>query len=275
MDKYNFINRDDATNALTDGFCVIFGEKHRKFLTKIGDEIVDLGIKNGYEWCDALKFDKGKIGMFFDMFDEGIIKKEDIDDIENSLKLFFNDKDVENFKNSTKPNFGRIETYSGHYMKGIGDYETLIKNTIKEDDIILKKPSPFQYFKQFGLSSEKQFKSVTLFGEGGLGLDQYNISNLRYYQEENEIFYMIEALPRKYHHLGQLLARQERLEHYIEISKKLTSDINYVVASVLCSIIYSHSLESISDDIILNIQKIIGEVDGFYTHKQISDRIKL
>ena len=41
------LNREIAKEALTDGFCLLYGEKYRDLFDSVGEEIIELGIKNG------------------------------------------------------------------------------------------------------------------------------------------------------------------------------------------------------------------------------------
>lgn len=252
--KIIFLDKEKSLQSLNDGFCIVFGEKHREFLTKIGSEILELGIKNGELWCNVLKFKMNNLCVFFEMFDEGEFEKEKIDDILKSLKLFFTDEEIKIIKSN------KIDINSEHpsiYMNGERIYSTLIIDTIKIEDVTLKKAIPFDYFKQFKLSKEKQFSSCTLHGEGGLGLDQYSVSSMKYDKEENELFYPIECVSRKYHYLGMLLAKDEILKRWIDIIvNNMKEDTNRYVKGLLRRIIYNLSINSgYADEIILDIQK--------------------
>ena len=276
--KYNLLERDKAKKALDDGFCVLFGENHRAFFEKVGEELIELGQKNGEEWCHYLLFFKvDRMGFQFELAQEGLIEKEKMDALVESLKVFFTDEEIENFKNNKelKKKEKRGE-HPGAYSSGRDKYETLIVKTIKEKDVTLKLAKPFDYFKEFCLSELKQFKSVTLYGEGGLGLDQYMPSTMKYYKEEGELFYPIEAICRKYHYLGMLLKKEEILLSWIDkITKNMNKQTNYFVQNYLSSLIYEFSLRSISDEIILDIQDKTG-VDinsGFITNKQLHKKV--
>jgi hypothetical protein len=205
------------------------------------------------------------LSIFFEIFE-----KEKIDDIVKSLKIFFTDEEIEKLKNKPK----KYEEHAGAFSKGRDKYETLIVKTITEKDATLKSPKPFDYFKQFGLSDQKQFKTVTLYGEGGLGLDQYTPSTIRFYKEEGELCYPLEAICRKYHYLGMLLKKEEVLLYWVDkLIKNMTQETNYFVQSYFAKVIYEFSLESISDEIILDIQKATDVDNGFKTHKQIHNSL--
>ena len=90
------LDRDKAKKALDDGFCVIFGEKHRAFLEKTGDELIELGKENAVEWCHYLLFYKiDRLGFQFEMAEKGIIKEEQINSLVKNLKVFFTDEEIE------------------------------------------------------------------------------------------------------------------------------------------------------------------------------------
>jgi hypothetical protein len=160
-------------------------------------------------------------------------------------------------------------------MQGVDKYKSLIVSTIKEKDIKIKYGTPFNYFKEFPLSSQKRFSSVTLYSEGGLGLDQYDTNSLGYYKEEGELCYPIEAICLKYHYLGMLLKKQEILLQWVDkIKSKLTKETNRWVSKSLVDIIYNLATDSNADEIILSIQSATGVVEDFKTHQQVSDSIK-
>jgi len=45
---YQKLDRVKGTKALHEGFVMIFGEKHRELLEIKGEELIQLGIKNGW-----------------------------------------------------------------------------------------------------------------------------------------------------------------------------------------------------------------------------------
>jgi hypothetical protein len=160
-------------------------------------------------------------------------------------------------------------------MKGIGVYEAKIKAQISEKEVKLITTKHFDYFKRFPLSIT--YKSVTLFGEGGLGLDEYNENSQAYMKSEGELCYAIESIGRKYHHFGQLLAKEDALVYWIQfISKNLNNDTNYWVTGLFKDIICVLSREINRENIIKSIQestKLDIEKTGFLSHKQISKKL--
>ena len=269
------INREEGKKALDDGFCVAFGEKHRTLFEETGEKLIEIGMKNAEDWCHNLLFYKAdRLSTFFEMAEDGIFEKEKIDSIVKGLKVFFSDEEIEKIKKHPE----RYDEYAGAFSKGRNEYEAIFVKEIDKKDVTLKSPKPFDYFKQFGLSDQKQFKSVTLHGEGGLGLDQYTPSTMKFYKEEGELFYPIEAVGRKYHYFGMLLKQQEVLLYWVDkILKNMTHETNYFVQSYLKNIIYEFSLDSVSDEIMLYIQNELNlsdEKNGFRTHKQIRESLK-
>ena len=255
----------------------LFGEKHRAFLEKVGDELIELGKKNAEDWCHNLLFYKiDRLGFQFEMAEQGFIEKEKMDKFMKSLQVFFTDEEIENFKNKKKREEKSYGEHPGAYSKGRDEYERLILSEIKDKDATLKSPKPFDYFKGFGLSDEKQFKSVTLHGEGGMGLDQYAPSTMKYYKEEGELFYPLEAICRKYHYLGMLLRKQEVLMYWVEkLIKNMNKETDYFVQSYFSNLIYEFSLRSVSDEIVMDIQNKTGiDTDsGFITRKQLHQKV--
>jgi hypothetical protein len=268
--SYNYLlDKEKAITALNEGFVIICGEKHREFITKISNEIVDLGMSNGERWVNDIIL-KGKIADNLDLLENCMQDK--VDEFLTGIKEYFTDIEIEQIR---KNGSSRSGVYEQEYMQGLDKYQSLIVKTIKEKDIILKYATPFNYFKEFPLSSKKRFSSVTLYSEGGLGLDQYDTSSLGYYKEEGELCYPIEAICRKYHYLGMLLKKQEILLQWVDkIKSKLTKETNRWVSKSLVDIIYNLATDSNADEIILSIQSATGVVEGFNTHQQVSDSIR-
>lgn len=271
----NLIDREEGKKALDNGFCIVFGEKHRVLFEETGEKLIELGMKNAEEWChNLLLYKADMLSSFFEMAEEGIFEKEKIDDIIKGLKFFFSEEEIEKIKNKPET----YEQYAGFFSEGRNKLEALITKEIDKKDVTLKNPKPFDYFKQFGLSDDKKFKSVTLYGEGGLSLDQYKSSNMKYYKEEGELCYPLEDIGRKYHYFGMLLKQQEVLLYWVDkILKNMTHETNYFVQGYLRNIIYEFSLDSVSDEIMLYIQNelnLLDEKNGFRTHKQIRESLK-
>lgn len=268
--NFQLLEIDKAKKSLDDGFCIVFGEKHRKFLEKIGEELIDLGKNNAEKWCHNLLFYKlDRLSSMFEMVNEGIIEKEKINEIIKHLKVFFSDSDIEKFKKRNS----KFEEHAGAFSKGRDKYEAIILDTIKEKDFTYKLPTPFNYFKDFRQTKDIKFKNVNLFGEGGLSLDRYNPKDLKYSKEEGELCYPLEAVCRAYHYLGMLLKKQEVLLYWVnQLIEKMSKDTNYFVQTYFSTVIYEFSLGSISDDIILYIQQETG-AEAFKTHEQVRKSI--
>lgn len=263
MDKYSLINEKESLFALNEGFIELCGEKHRVFIENIGVEAIKLGKTNGELWVNQLIKKHSRFSYF------KYLKEGELDKVKSELKLFFEDEEIVIEEN----NYARLSHYD--YMDGLDSLIKKVVKTIKEIDIKIIKTNYFDYFKQFKLSANPGFSSVTLYGEGGLGLDQYKKSNLKYYQEERELCYMVEAIVYKYHYLGMLLKKQEVLLEWIDkITNNITNDMNHYIKSSLSQIIYGLSIDSASDIIIEDIQSITGVTDSFMTNKQVSTSLK-
>jgi hypothetical protein len=266
--SYSYLlDKEKAITALNEGFIIICGEKHREFLTKISNEIVELGMSNGEKWVSDIIL-KGKIADNLDLLENCMEDK--VDEFLTGVKEYFTDNEIEQIRK----NGNRSSVYPHEYMQGVDKYKSLIVSTIKEKDIKIKYGTPFNYFKEFPLSSQKRFSSVTLYSEGGLGLDQYDTNSLGYYKEEGELCYPIEAICLKYHYLGMLLKKQEILLQWVDkIKSKLTKETNRWVSKSLVDIIYNLATDSNADEIILSIQSATGVVEDFKTHQQVSDSL--
>ena len=270
MTKYKHIlDSSKAVAALNEGFTIVCGEKHREFLTKLADQIVNLGMINSVRWANDLVIKADKISTYFTMVANGIIEQSKVDDIVKGLELFFTDEQIELLK-FTKD----CEIHSQLYMQGLGKFEMLIVDTIKKEDMTCKNPIPFFYFKEFPVSAEKQFASCTLYNESGLGLDEYKPSSMKYYKEEGELCYPIENICRKYHYLGMLLGKQEILLKWVDkIKQHMKPETNYFVRQFMSNIIYKLALGSIADEIIHDVQSVTGVTDAFKTHDQVRQSI--
>jgi hypothetical protein len=150
---YN-IDRTEAKKALDDGFCIVYGEKYRDLFERTGEQLINLGIKNGKTWVDDLKLRKGRISMYFEMGKEGKFEEQKLTDILNGLKEFFTENEIEKIKSTDYMS----EAYAGNYIKNIGKLQKEIIDSIDENDITLKEATPFYYFKKFKRSSKKTFQ---------------------------------------------------------------------------------------------------------------------
>ena len=203
------------------------------------------------------------------MFNEGVgnIKLEDLNSLENQMKIYFTPDEINSIKE--RPN---IEDDQYNYIKGVDEYITIFSDNVLESDVNIITSKPFDYFKKFKISNKYD---ITLHGESGLGLDSYSKKNLKYYKDENELCYMVEDIALKYHYFGMLLARYNEAELWInKISSNLSEDTNYWIKSELSSILYRLiENDDDADDVILEIQEKLGIKDGFLTHKQVKERI--
>ena len=111
------LDRVEGTKALTEGFVMLFGEKHRKFIETKGEELIELGLKNGVKWTTSLVLKNSKVSVYYDMYNDGIIKKEQIDQIDNDLPTYYTDEEIEIIKSSEE-----ISREKYHYMSGVEEY---------------------------------------------------------------------------------------------------------------------------------------------------------
>lgn len=111
------LDREKGTKALNEGFVMIFGEKHRELFETKGEELIELGIKNGKNWSDAKILKDNRLSSYFEMAKKGIIKKDDADKLENQLPLYFTDKEISILKNGED-----VDNKHFGYEKGVGEY---------------------------------------------------------------------------------------------------------------------------------------------------------
>lgn len=263
MDRYSLITEKEALFSLNEAFIEICGDKHRVFIENIGLEAIKLGKTNAELWVNQIVKRHSRFSYF------KYLKEDELDKVKSELKLFFEDEEILIEEN----NYSEVSHYD--YSDGIDNLKNKVVKTIKDSDIKIIKTDYFNYFKQFKLSANPRFTSVTLYSEGGLGLDQYKKNNLKYYQEERELCYMVEAIVYKYHYLGMLLKKQEVLLEWIDkITNNITNEMNHYIKSSLSQIIYGLSIDSASDIIIEDIQNITGVTDSFMTNNQVRESIK-
>lgn len=262
------LDRIEGTKALNEGFVIVFGEKHRELLETMGEELIELGLKNGKNWVNSIILKYSKVSSVFEMVADGDMPQEKADDLEKCMQVYFTSKEISMLKKGTE-----INDHSFNYTKGIDKYETIFIDNILESEVNIISPKPFDHFKEYIIYNRPK---ITLFGESGLGLDMYSKNDLKYYQEENELFYMIENIARKYHYFGMLLAKDNQVELWIEkIKNNLTNNTNYHLKSTLSQIIYRLiDNEKYADDVMIDIQNVTGVTEGFMTHKQLDEKLK-
>lgn len=266
------LTRDNGFKSLTDGFCEIYGEKHREFFTQNGSELITLGYQSGPKWIDALILTKcDRLASMFDMAEKNIIKKEEINALSTALEEIFSKEDIAKYSNPIRPK----ETNYQFFMRETEKYIQAFTERVLESEVKMITTKHFDYFKKFQLST--RYKTVNLFSEGGLGLDEYNKKDQEYMKFEGELFYAIENIPRKYHYFGQLLFKEDALVYWIRfISENLTNETNYWIAGFFRDVICVLSRDVHTENIIRSIQETTGidiEKTGFISHKQVSARL--
>jgi hypothetical protein len=265
----HLIDKDQAIAAMNDGFAVVCGEKHRAFLTDLSEQMVSLGMANGRRWANDLVIKADRISTQFEMAAKGIVDQQTIDAMVKDLLVFFSDEEIEQMKVSD-----RRDPHPQHYMQGLGEFERLITDRIKAEDMTAKQAKAFDYFKAFPVHRGVKSPDCSLYGEAGLGLDAYRPADIRYGRFEGELCYPIENICRKYHYLGQLLARQAVLLEWVEkIKSLLRLETDYFVGGFMAAVIYRLAFDSYADEVILDLQDVIGRHEAFLTHRQVSQRI--
>jgi len=262
------LDRIEGTKALNEGFVIIFGEKHRELLETMGEELIELGLKNGVEWTNSIILKDSRVSNCFEMTTKGIIDQEVSNDLENCMRFYFTEEEITMLKNEAQ-----IDDASGcNNLQGLDKYIRLFSKKIKQSDVNIVKSTPFDYFKEYIINDKYK---LTLHGEGGLQLDSYKKKNLEYYKSEGELFYMIEDIARKYHYFGMLLAKDAQAELWIEkIKNNLSQHNNYWLNTTLSQIIYKLiKNKKYADEAMIDIQNVTGVTEGFMTHKQLKEKI--
>ena len=270
------IDREIASKTLTDSFCLLYGEKFRTLFEENGEKLIDLGIKNAIEYFTEYAVDnttKSHVYVMTKFFQPNKFYNS-LDEMKSSittgLKPFLSDSDIE--KLFTDREYSSFTGDRFAEPKGIGIFQSNIIKGLDES-----KPKPirkleFDYFKQFPIY--KTSSSVSLATEGGLGLDQFNYTSVKYYLEEDEEFYLAEAIPYKYHALGSVLGREQlRSEMVDKLKSTITPDSDYEVKEVLRYMLAAYCFGSEEDSTLLDVQSVCG-VEGFQTSIQISNSIK-
>jgi hypothetical protein len=274
------INRELSKNSLTDGFCLLYGEKYRDLFNTIGEQIIDLGIENGRKH----------------FYEQALYKIENYSPIWINIKFFKPDSSfntIEELKNTVRTELkpflptNSIEKLfeeqpyrsfqDSHYAYPRDTNKTgLFSKIVDELENVKPKPTKkinFKYFKQFPIYDTHQ-KTVNLSTEGGFGLDQFYYEEVKYYLEEGEECYLSEAIPFKYHLIGSVLIREEmRLNLIKEIKKHITPNSYYFSKKALNDMIHEYCFPSERDSTLLDIQTVCGE-EGFSTPKQVTEKLK-
>lgn len=270
------IDRKIASKSLTDIFCSLYGENFRTLFEENGEKLIDLGILNAkkyfktYAEKNAQKSHLSTMIKFFKPSEEYTTVEEMKSTIINQLKPFLTKSVIENL--FTKMEYSSFNQQNFAPPKGFGVFQSNIIDGIGESKPKPVKKLSFDYFRRFPIY--RKTKSVNLATEGGLGLDQFNYKEVRYYLEENEEFYISEAIAYKYHAIGSLLGREElRIEMVDKLKKYITPDSDYSVKGVLKCMLDAYCFDSEEDSTLLDVQTVCGE-DGFLTSKQLDKRLK-
>ena len=271
------LDRELSKKSLTDGFCLLYGEKYRVLFDTVGGELIELGIKSGKDYFTKYSLHKAHQSGLYIM----------VEHFEPN-KIY---KNVEEFKSTVikelTPFLSNIDikkllVEQPYVSFNSSNFAVPIKNNIFEkisNGLKNIKPTPvkkipsFDYFKQF-LIFDSCKKSINLSTESGLGLDQFNYESVKYYLEEGEEFYLPKAIPFKYHQLGSTLIREElRMKMIDKIKENITKDSDRHVRGLLSGMVSSFCFDSEEDTTLLDIQTVCGE-DGFLTSEQLTNRLK-
>jgi hypothetical protein len=248
------IDRNIAQKELTDSFCLLYGEIYRELFDTNGSKLIELGIINARRHFNEQSIQNSKKVYLFSTKS----------DIEKDLSKFLSEEDIVDLFNKNK-----VDSFSEANFAAPKDCGKLMSNII--DALKGVKPTPsrikFDYFKKFPIY--KYTKSSNLSTEAGLSLDQFRYSEVEYYLEENEEFYIAESIPYKYHGLGSILGREElRLEMVDKLKSNINYDSNTQSKQVLKNMLSAFCFDSELDNTLLDIQSVCGE-ESFQTREQI------
>lgn len=270
------LDREISKKALTDGFCLLYGEEYRELFDSVGEELIELGIENGrlqFKQSALTSINNGKISYRIQFFEPND-KYKNVEDLKTIIRKEFdpflskneiNDLFIEQSRNSRS-----TDKFAFPFEKDIKGLFQKIPKALEniQPKPVQKNPS-FLYFKQFPIYDTCK-KSLTLASESGFGLSQFDYDSVKYYLEENEEVYLAEAIPYKYHQLGSTLVREElRLDLLDKIKKNITINDSYEVKIALCDMIKVYCFDSEEESTLLEIQNDCGDIDGFKTAKQI------
>ena len=210
------LDREIAKKALTDGFCLLYGEKFRNFFDTVGEEIIELGITNGrahFVSQGLHSFDKSNLWIHLEHFTPKHFStvEECIDAIKMELKPFLSENQIDTYL-VERPYVSFCKSDFAYPVNNKILFNKISNKLKKVKPVPVKEIPSFDYFKQFP-TYRTHSDSVNLYTEGGFGLDQYSYDEVEYNLKEGEHSYLAEAIPYKYHQLGSVLVREElRLE---------------------------------------------------------------
>lgn len=262
------LDRELAKKSLTDGFCLLYGEKFRDLFNSEGDLFIDRGIEKGREHYKKMSYIEAHyvgLWIFVEEFSSNKYKnvEEFIDTVSKELEPFLPKEVISTMFKDDRP-----DSVSGNFYIGSSPISKKIENALKNNKPIPNKELRFEYFEQFPVYSGYD---LNLTGESGLGLDQFNFDNVEYYLEEHEEFYLSESIPYKYSQLGNILVREElRLEMIEKIKNNIITDRQ--VRECVSRMIKSYCFDSEKDSTLLEIQK--NQKEGFKTPAQVRESLK-
>ena len=273
------IDRQISHKALTDAFTLLYGEEFRETFNEVGNELIDLGYKNGKAYFKAKAFYEIKdnspyiVHLMFPNTDRGETVESIKEKAHKQFSLYLTKKEIEQLF-IEKDYKIKEEEYHGNfaYPKNMGKLEGKILKKIGKSLPKAQNLPSLYYFKDFP-TYRTHHKEVNLYTEGGLGLDQFDRKSVKYYLEENESFYLNEAISRKYHAIGSLLAREEMKNELVEkIKSNFFEPEDRMAERGLTEMLMALCFDSEEDGVLLEIQKVYGE-KRFMTPKQISESI--
>lgn len=189
-----WIDREEAVKNLTNGFLELFGEENRDFFESLQDSMIDEGIKAGKIGFRLKSF--GRLSMY------RLIQKYNTDEKNELLKKwflkFFTEEEYYIVANEKKIDTNGASDSVYKFYKNTDYYQNLFVDRFsvincdghcepgdcmcnsEPPKLYRKSPPSFKYFKKL----KHSFLGLNMFGEGGMGLERWNKSELNYMLEE-------------------------------------------------------------------------------------------
>lgn len=75
------LDKEESYKALLDGFVELLGDKYKNFLEEYGRKVFEQGYILGEEWANGCIAKNSRFAMKYEMFEQGIISKDKIDEM--------------------------------------------------------------------------------------------------------------------------------------------------------------------------------------------------
>jgi len=292
-----WINREEATRHLTDGFVEIFGEDNREFFESIQDEMIDEGIKAGrigyrsgcfgnmtmYTVSQNFEKDEEKKRINEEWFFKFFSKKEHKLALSNSSERLSGGPTGPihpYFKNCRKYEDMFVDRFAIQNCDGECEEGECYCNTKPPKLNLFKNGSKsWQYFKEL----KHSYMGMHMFGGGGLGLDSWSKKEVKYMLFEGEWFYFPERMHILYYYLGAQIGKcQLKEEFFNEINDKFEPGVPECIQNITISVLNSLSTDYDENVLIPIIRKEFkrrhgreNELENMLTSEEVKKQIDL